>query len=233
MPRDLGPIFKAYDVRGVVPDQLDDDAARRIGEAFAEWAGAKAIAVGRDCRLSSPALAGALMDGVTSRGVDVWDLGLVSTALLYSASGDLDGPGVSAPASHNPPQYNGLKFCRAGAAPVGEDTGLGEIRSLAERDGGGLTAVKPGRVAERDMLDRFVEHVMTFVDADSMVPLTVATDTANGMGGLVVPAVMDRLPVKLIALYQDLDGTFPNHPADPINPENQVDLKRAVMENPA
>ena len=233
MPRDLGPIFKAYDVRGVVPDQLDDDAARRIGEAFAEWAGAEAIAVGRDCRLSSPALAGALMEGVTSRGVDVWDLGLVSTDLLYFASGDLDVPGVSVTASHNPPQYNGLKFCRAGAAPVGEDTGLGEIRSLAERDGGGPAAVKPGRVAERDMLDRFVEHVMTFVDADSMVPLTVATDTANGMGGLVVPAVMDRLPVKLIALYQDLDGTFPNHPADPINPENQVDLKRAVMENQA
>ena len=233
MPRDLGPIFKAYDVRGVVPDQLDEDAARRIGEAFAEWAGAEAIAVGRDCRLSSPALAGALTEGVTSRGVDVWDLGLVSTDLLYFASGDLDVPGVSVTASHNPPQYNGLKFCRAGAAPVGEDTGLGEIRSLAERDGGGPTAVKPGRVAERDMLDRFVEHVMTFVDADSMVPLTVATDTANGMGGLVVPAVMDRLPVKLIALYQDLDGTFPNHPADPINPENQVDLKRAVMENQA
>jgi phosphomannomutase len=232
MPRDLGPIFKAYDVRGVVPDQLDEDAARRIGAAFADWAEAPRVAVGRDCRLSSPGLGGALMEGVTSTGADVWDLGLVSTDLLYFASGDLNVPGVSVTASHNPPQYNGLKFCLAGAAPVGQDTGLAEIRSLAERDGQGRPAT-PGRVETLDMLERFVEHVLTFVDAESMAPLTVATDTANGMGGLVVPAVMARLPVKLIALYEELDGTFPNHPADPINPENQVDLKRAVLENQA
>src|SRR5215210_1096800 len=126
-PPHLGPIFKAYDIRGVVPDQLDDDAARRIGAAFAEWSGASRIAVGRDCRLSSPSLSAALIDGVTSRGPDVWDLGLVSTDLVYFASGDLQVPAVSVTASHNPPEYNGLKLCLAGAAPVGEDTGLEEI----------------------------------------------------------------------------------------------------------
>src|SRR5919204_963590 len=165
-PRDLGSIFKAYDVRGVVPEELDEDIARRIGAAFAEWSGAPRIAVGRDCRLSSPGLAAALIEGIASRGTDVSDLGLVSTDLLYFASGDLDVPGVSVTASHNPPQYNGLKFCLAGAAPVGQDTGLYEIRSLAERDGQGRPAT-PGRVETLDMLERFVEHVLTFVDAES------------------------------------------------------------------
>ncbi len=230
--RDLGSIFKAYDVRGVVPDQLDEEVARRVGAAFAEWAAAPSIAVGRDARPSSPSLAASFAEGVTSRGVDVVDLGLVSTDLLYFASGDLQVPGTVITASHNPPQYNGLKFCLAGAAPVGEETGLREIRAIAEADGlppaGGR-----GRVEHRDMLDRYVEHVLGFVDVDRMAPLTVAADTANGMGGLVVPAVMERLPVKLIGLYLELDGTFPNHPADPINPENQRDLKKAVLDNQA
>src|SRR5919201_3672066 len=154
MPRDLGPIFKAYDVRGVVPDQLDEDAARRIGAAFADWAEAPRVAVGRDCRLSSPGLGGALMEGVTSTGADVWDLGLVSTDLLYFAAGDLNVPGVSVTASHNPPEYNGLKFCLAGAAPVGQDTGLSDIRSLAEGNED-RPAAHRGRVERRDMLDRF------------------------------------------------------------------------------
>jgi phosphomannomutase len=231
-PRDLATIFKAYDVRGVVPDQLDDDVARRIGAAFARWAGAPRIAVGRDCRLSSPSLAAALTDGINSQGADVIDLGLVSTDLLYFVSGDLDVPGVAITASHNPPEYNGLKFCLAGASPVGEDTGLREIRALVERDE--LPALDPrGSVERMDLLDRFVAHVLSFVDGDAMAPLTVVSDTANGMGGLVVPAVMERLPVKLVALFQELDGTFPNHPADPINPENQVDLKRSVTEHHA
>jgi phosphomannomutase len=231
-PRDLATIFKAYDVRGVVPDQLDDDVARRIGAAFARWAGASRIAVGRDCRLSSPGLAAALTDGITSQGADVIDLGFVSTDLLYFASGDRDVPGVAITASHNPPEYNGLKFCLAGASPVGEDTGLREIRALVERDE--LPAVDPpGSVERMDLLDRFVGHVLSFVEGDAIAPLTVVTDTANGMGGLVVPAVMERLPVELIALFQELDGTFPNHPADPINPENQVDLKRSVTEHHA
>ncbi|MDP9341690.1 MAG: phosphomannomutase/phosphoglucomutase [Actinomycetota bacterium] len=230
--RDLGSIFKAYDARGVVPDQLDDDVARRAGAAFAEWSGASRIALGRDARPSSPSLAAAFTEGVTSRGADVIDLGLVSTDLLYFASGDLDVPGTVITASHNPPQYNGLKFCLAGAAPVGEESGLREIRALAERDSYPPSA-SWGRVQRRDMLERYVEHVLGFVDVAAMAPLTVVADTANGMGGLVVPAVMERLPVKLVGLYLELDGTFPNHPADPINPENQRDLKVAVQEHQA
>jgi phosphomannomutase len=229
---DLSRIFKAYDVRGVVPDELDAAVARRIGGAFAEWSDAPRIMLGRDCRLSSPELADAITEGVTARGTDVIDLGLASTDLLYFASGSLDLPGVMLTASHNPKDYNGLKFCLAGAKPVGEDTGLAEIRALAEAD---EPVPLPGRgaVERHDLLDAYVEHVLTFVDAEKMRPLTVAVDTANGMGGLVVPAVFARLPVTLHHLFPELDGTFPNHPADPIDPENQVDLKRAVSEREA
>jgi phosphomannomutase len=230
--RDLSRIFKAYDVRGVVPDDLDEDAARRIGSAFADWAAAPRIAVGYDCRLSSPALAGAIHEGVVVRGVDVIDLGLASTDLLYFSSGSLDVPGVMLTASHNPPQWNGLKFCLAGAKPVGQDTGLSDIRELAEQHEYPVAASR-GSVRQRDMLDRYVEHVLSFVDPSTVAPLTVVADTANGMGGLVLPAVMARLPVTLVHLFPELDGTFPNHPADPIKPENQRDLKRTVLERHA
>jgi len=230
--RDLSAIFKAYDVRGIVPDQLDEDVARRIGSAFAEWAAAPRIALGRECRLSSDDLAAAFTDGAPSRGVDVVDLGLTSTDLVYFASGSLSVPAAAITASHNPPNYNGLKFCLAGAAPVGEDSGLQEIRALAERDVYG-PALSKGRQEHRDLLPEYVEHVLGFVDVNAMAPLSVVTDTANGMGGLVVPAVMERLPVTLVALFPELDGTFPNHPADPIDPKNQEDLKRAVIEHRA
>ena len=231
---DLSRIFKAYDIRGVHPDDLDEDVARRVGSAFAEWVNARAVLLGRDCRLSSPALAAAFESGVTARGVDVVDLGLIATDLLYFASGKLDLPGAVITASHNPARYNGIKLCRAGAGPVGEDTGLRDIKELAERDefGSGRGAT-PGRVTQRDMLEQYVEHVLSFVDADALAPVTVVADTANGMGGLVVPAVFERLPVKLVTLYPELDGTFPNHPADPIDPENQKDLKREVRERGA
>jgi phosphomannomutase len=230
--RDLGSIFKAYDVRGVVPDDLDEDVARRIGSAFAEWAGAPRIAVAHDCRLSSPSLAAAVREGAVSRGVDVVDAGLASTDLLYFISGSLDVPGVMLTASHNPPRWNGMKFCLAGARPVAEDTGLADIRALAERDEyPGRQA--PGRTEERNLLDAYADHVLSFVDVSRLSPLTVVADTANGMGGLVVPAVMERLPVRLIHLFPELDGTFPNHPADPIDPENQRDVKRAVIDEAA
>lgn len=225
---DLGRIFKAYDVRGVVPDELNEEVARRVGAAFARWAGAPRIAIGRDCRPSSPALAAALTEGITSRGVDVVDLGLAATDLLYFASGSLDVPGVMITASHNPARYNGLKFCLAGARPVGQDTGLAEIRELAERDDH-PPAERRGSVERADLLDAYTDHVLSFVDTSSFRPLTVVVDTANGMGGLVVPAVFARLPVRLVHLYPELDGTFPNHPADPIDPENQRDLKREVL----
>jgi phosphomannomutase len=225
--RDLDRIFKAYDVRGVVPDELDADLARRIGAAFADWTGLPSILLGRDCRLSSPELAAAITDGVRSRGTDLIDLGLASTDLVYFASGSLDLPAIMITASHNPKDYNGLKFCLPGARPVGEESGLREIREIVER-GDRPAAPAAGRLEHRDLLDAYVEHVLSFIDAGSMRPLTVAADTANGMGGLVVPAVMARLPVTLHHLYAELDGTFPNHPADPIDPENQRDLKVTV-----
>ncbi len=224
---DLDRIFKAYDVRGVVPDDLDEDLARRIGAAFAEFAGGTRVVIGRDCRISSPDLAAAISEGITSRGADVVDLGLASTDLLYFASGSLDLPAVMITASHNPKQYNGLKFCLSGARPVGEESGLLEIRALTEQ---GLPSTgEPGVVEHRDMLPAFTEHVLTFCDAERMRPLTVAMDTGNGMGGLVAPAVFERLPLEVHHLYPELDGTFPNHPADPIDPENQRELRAAVL----
>ncbi len=229
---DLDRIFKAYDVRGVVPDDLDAELARRIGAAFADWTGAPAILLGRDCRLSSPELAAAIAEGATSRGADVVDLGLASTDLLYYAAGSQDLPGIMLTASHNPKQYNGLKFCLAGAKPVGEETGLRDIRAIVEA-GPRPAVAAAGRVESRDLLGAYVEHVLSFVDVSAMRPLTVVADTANGMGGLVVPAVMARLPLTLHHLFPELDGTFPNHPADPIDPENQKDLKAAVLEHGA
>jgi phosphomannomutase len=229
VPRDLDRIFKAYDVRGVVPDDLDAGLVRRIGAAFAAWSGAPRVAVGRDCRLSSPELSAALSEGAVSQGADVVDLGLASTDLLYFASGSLDVPGIMLTASHNPKQYNGLKFCLAGAKPVGEETGLREIRVLVEGPEP-EPAADPGTIESLDLLDAYVDHVLSFVDVSAMRPLTVVVDTANGMGGLVVPAVMAKLPVTLHHLFAELDGTFPNHPADPIDPENQRDLKAAVLE---
>jgi phosphomannomutase len=229
---DLDRIFKAYDVRGVVPDELDANIARRIGAAFAEWTNLPAILLGRDSRISSPELAAAITEGATSVGVNVVDLGLASTDLVYFASGSLDLPAVMLTASHNPKNYNGLKFCMPGARPVGEDSGLREIRAIVER-GDLPPATTKGTVSQRDLLEPYTEHVLSFVDIPAMRPMTVAVDTANGMGGLVVPAVMARLPVTLHHLYAELDGTFPNHPADPLDPENQKDLKAAVLEHHA
>ena len=163
---------------------------------------------------------------------NVVDLGLASTDLVYFASGSLDLPAVMLTASHNPKNYNGLKFCMPGARPVGEDSGLREIRAIVER-GDIPPAATKGTVSQRDLLEPYTEHVLSFVDVAAMRPMTVAVDTANGMGGLVVPAVMARLPVTLHHLYAELDGTFPNHPADPLDPENQKDLKAAVLEHHA
>jgi phosphomannomutase len=231
-PVDLSRIFKAYDVRGTVPDELNASLVRRIGAAFAAWSGAREILVGRDARLSSPELAAALIEGATSRDVDVVDLGLASTDLLYFASGSLDRPGVMLTASHNPKEYNGLKFCLAGAKPVGQGSGLEEIRTMTEK-GDEILGTGRGVVRRRDVLDAYVDHVLTFTDVGRIRPLTIAVDTANGMGGLVVPAVMERLPITMHHLFAELDGTFPNHPADPIDPANQRDLKAAILEHHA
>jgi phosphomannomutase len=218
----LETIFKAYDVRGIVPDQLDAELAHAIGAAFARFAapGGGTVLVARDMRPSGVELTRAFTEGVTGQGVDVVDLGLASTDLLYFASGKLDAPGAMFTASHNPAQYNGIKFCLAGAKPVGQDTGLAQIRELAAA-GVTVDESKPaGTVRSQDLLADFAEHVLSFVDVSVMKPLKVVADTANGMGGHVVPGVFAELPFDLEILFGELDGTFPNHPADPIQPEN-------------
>ena len=233
----LDVIFKAYDVRGLVPEQFDADTARAIGVGFARFVAdqpdpASTVLVARDMRPSGVDLVAAFSDGVRSQGLDVVDLGLGSTDLLYFAAGSLDAPGAMFTASHNPAQYNGIKFCRSGARPVGEDSGLRRIREVAESSAAGQVAdVSPaGSISQRDLLDAFADHVRSFVDVTALSPLKVVADTANGMGGLVVPAVFSTLPFDLEVMYGELDGTFPNHPADPIQPENQADLRARVLE---
>ncbi len=231
----LDAIFKAYDVRGIVPDQLDPAAARAIGWAFARFTGGGRLIVGRDMRASGVELAAAFTEGARAAGADVVDIGLVSTDLLYFASGHLDAPGAMFTASHNPAAYNGIKFCLAGASPVGEETGLAAVRDLAAQALAEPPVPAPGggSVEHADLLDAYAEHVHSFVDVAALRPLHVVADTANGMGGLVVPRVLAGLPVRLEVLYGELDGTFPNHPADPIQPDNLRDLQAAVLERGA
>ncbi len=225
----LDDIFKAYDVRGKVPDELDADLVRKVGAAFARFVDAERIIMGRDMRESGVELSEAFAEGVTAQGVDVVDLGLSSTDMLYFAAGRLDAAGAMFTASHNPPEYNGIKLCLPGAKPVGLESGLADIKEQVEQDGL-PSGEHRGEVSERDLLDDYAEHVRSFVDVDSLRPLKVVADTANGMGGLVVPRVFDGLPFDLEILFQDLDGTFPNHPPDPINPENLKALKERVGE---
>jgi phosphomannomutase len=229
-PSRLTAIVKAYDIRGVVPDDLDAALAEQLGRAAAVELQGEAIVVARDMRPSGEALAEAFMAGVRAQGVDTVDIGLASTDLLYYASGRLGLPGAMWTASHNPARYNGLKLCRAGAEPVSLDTGLAAMRDRVQA-GDFPTADSPGRAEERQLLDEYAEHVKGFIDVAALRPMKVAVDAGNGMGGLVVPAVFDGLPIELVPLYFELDGTFPNHPANPIEPENLVDLQRAVLAN--
>ena len=227
----LDAIFKAYDIRGTYPDQLDADVARRVGAAFASFARAPTILVARDMRPSGEELLVAFAEGATSQGVDVVDLGLASTDLLYYAAGSLDAPGAVFTASHNPAGYNGIKLCLAGAAPVGEESGLVEIKAMTAA---GLPAAgSTGTVTKRDLLGDYADHVRSFVDTSALVALRIVVDSANGMGGHVAPAVFDGLPFEVTWMYQELDGTFPNHPADPLNPANIVDLRAKVLEDGA
>jgi len=237
----FGRVFKAYDVRGVVPDDLDPRLVYAIGVGFARFAAAQVtgdprVVVARDMRESGVALSRAFAAGVLSEGLGVVDLGLGSTDLLYFASGKLDLAGAMLTASHNPARYNGLKFCLSGARPVGQDTGLGEIRRLADialvqapAEGDGAWTATDPRVERMDLLDDFAAHVRSFVDVAALRPLRVVADTANGMGGLIAPRVFAGLPFELEILYPELDGNFPNHPADPIQPENLKDLQERVL----
>ncbi|MEU6736955.1 phosphomannomutase/phosphoglucomutase [Streptomyces physcomitrii] len=244
---DLSQLVKAYDVRGVVPDQWDESLAELFGAAFVQVTGAEAIVTGHDMRPSSPGLARAFARGAAARGADVTEIGLCSTDQLYYASGALDLPGAMFTASHNPAQYNGIKMCRAGAAPVGQDTGLADIRALVEgwQDGGApAPAATTGTITQRDTLGDYAAHLRSLVDLTGIRPpasgakaagdkVKVVVDAGNGMGGHTVPTVFEGLPIDLVPLYFELDGTFPNHEANPLDPKNIVDLQQRVREENA
>ncbi|MDQ1711575.1 MAG: phosphomannomutase [Frankiaceae bacterium] len=229
---DVSAIVKAYDVRGVVPDELDVDVARLFGAAFADLVGGPAVVIAWDMRPSSPDLAHAFAEGVTSQGVDAVLAGLGSTDLLYFASGSLDLPGAMFTASHNPARYNGIKLCRAGAAPVGQDTGLAQLRDSVNAGGPPPKATK-GTITERNVLAEYAAYLHSLVDLSGIRRLKVAVDAGNGMGGYTVPAVFEGLPLDVTPLYFELDGTFPNHEANPIDPANLVDLQKAVLDTGA
>jgi phosphomannomutase len=225
--RDLHPIFKAYDVRGRTDiGDLDEEVAYRVGAAFARFVGAPGIALGRDCRASSPRLAAAFTSGVTGQGVNVLDIGEVATDTLYFVSGSRAVPGVMITASHNPPEWNGLKFCRTGAAPIGVESGLLDIRDFAES--GLAEGETKGAVAHFDPIPGYVDHLLSIVDPARIGALRVVADGGNGMAGVALPAVFSRLDAELIPLFLEPDGTFPNHPADPLKPENLRDLEAAM-----
>jgi phosphomannomutase len=240
---DLSAIVKAYDIRGIVGDQLSCEVVRDIGAAFADLVrrqdggstdgstGPQAVVVGHDMRESSPGLATAFAEGVTSRGLDVLSIGLASTDMLYFASGLLKMPGAVFTASHNPARYNGIKLCRAGAVPVGQDSGLADIRVAVER------GIEPGpgggTVTEREMLDDYAQYLRSLVDLSAIRSLHVVVDAGNGMGGYTVPTVFEGLPLHVIPLFFELDGSFPNHEANPLDPANLVDLQTAVREHGA
>ena len=228
--KDFDPgIFKAYDIRGIYPQQIDEEVAYHIGRAFIAFLEEERILVGRDMRLSSPALSRAFIQGAVEQGADVVDMGLCSTDMLYFASGDLDLPGAMFTASHNPKEYNGLKLCRRRAGPISEDTGIAQIRDLV-LEGDFPSPPRRGEVAEKDMLPRYIDHVLGFIDISSLRPLRVVADAGNGMAGLVLPALFQNLPCELIPHCFELDGSFPHHQPSPIEPENIELLQRWVRE---
>ena len=231
---DLDDIIKAYDVRGTYPDQLNAELARQVGAAFVRVLGVAggAIVVGRDMRPSGPELVTAFAEGATAQGADVILMGLASTDGLYFASGRLNLPGAMFTASHNPAKYNGIKLCRPGAAPVGQDTGLREIKQMI-REGIPAYAGPQGVVREQDLTEAYGAFLRGLVDIAGIRPLKVVVDAGNGMGGYTVPVVLKGLPLEITPLYFELDGNFPNHEANPIDPENLRDLQAAVIKQGA
>ena len=227
---DTSEVFKAYDVRGRYPAQIDERLFRAVGSAFATFCATPSIVVARDMRESGVSLSHAFAEGARAVGVAVIDCGLSSTDFLYFASGHLNLPGAMFTASHNPAIYNGIKMCLAGAVPIGTESGLGEIEALTHRFYDTPAAGELASYEERNLVDEWVAHVRSFIDTSSLRPLKVVCDTANGMGGYVVPKVFAGLPFDVEIMYEELDGNFPNHPADPLNPENLVDLQRRVLE---
>lgn len=228
-PDNVNAVFKAYDVRGTVPDQLDEDFARATGQAYVQVLGVTSMVIGYDMRPSSPGLAGAFADGATSAGADVTMIGLASTDQLYFASGHLGLPGAMFTASHNPAQYNGIKLCRAYAQPVGLDTGLADIRDLVVK-GASATSTRSGSISSHDVLQAYAAHLLALAPVTGR-KLKVVVDAGNGMAGHTAPAVFERLAdqVELVPMYFELDGSFPNHEANPIEAANLVDLQQRVL----
>ena len=226
-------VFKAYDIRGIYPTELDEDGAYRVGRAYTEHFEPRRVAVGHDMRLSSPSMVEAVKEGILDAGADVADLGLVGTEMLYHAVTELslDG-GICVTASHNPKQYTGMKIVRRGALPVGGDSGLAEIRARAERDF--EPVVGRGAVRDEDVWPSFVTKVLSFVDAEAIRPLRVVVDAANGMAGVMLPPVLERLPqLDVVRCYFDPDGDFPNHEPNPLLPENREFIVAKVIEERA
>ena len=231
----LDAVIKAYDVRGVVGEDIDENFVRDTGAAFAailREEGENTVAVGHDMRPSSPSLAHAFAEGVTSQGLNVTLLGLTSTDELYYAAGSLECAGAMFTASHNPAKYNGIKLCRAGAVPVGQETGLGQIKQMLIEGTPEYTGTE-GAIAEQEILAGYADFLRKLVPLEDSKPLVVAVDAANGMGGHTVPAVFDGLPFEVRDLYFELDGTFPNHEANPLDPKNLVDLQKFTVEQKA
>ncbi|HEY0167812.1 MAG TPA: phosphomannomutase/phosphoglucomutase [Jatrophihabitans sp.] len=237
----LSDIVKAYDVRGIVPEQLNPEVARALGAAFVTVTGTGELAAGHDMRESGPELMAAFAEGATSQGANVLDIGLASTDLLYYASGQLGLAGAMFTASHNPARYNGIKLCLPGAQPVGQDSGLVQIRTTAQgylADGLPAPVDQPGTLSSRDLLADYARYLRGLVDLSASRPLKVVVDAGNGMGGYTVPAVLgdavlEPLPLQIVPLYFELDGNFPNHEANPLEPANLVDLQRRVVEEGA
>ncbi|MBI2558298.1 phosphomannomutase/phosphoglucomutase [Candidatus Woesearchaeota archaeon] len=227
----LSEIFKAYDVRGIYGHNLTEEIAYRIGRAFVYFLKCKDVVVGTDMRVSSPKLSKAFMKGVTEQGANAVYLGQVCTDAVYFASGFLKKPAVMFTASHNPKQYNGMKFCKSDAVPINEDTGLKTIKEIIEKKQYGNTNIKKrGKIIKKDILKDYIKHVKKFINVEKLRKLKIAVDAGNGMAGKIIPLVYKDLPVKIVTLYFRLDGTFPNHPADPSKYENLKALQKAVKE---
>jgi phosphomannomutase len=227
--RDLSKIVKAYDIRGVVPDELDAEVAGAVGAAFAIFTKASRIVIAHDMRESSGPLSQAVAEGAASQGTDVVMAGLASTDMIYFAAGSLDIPGVMLTASHNPAKYNGIKLCLAGARPVGQDTGLADIRALIENGIPAYTGT-PGTITTHELVEDYAVFLRQLVDLSGIRPLKVVVDAGNGMGGYTVPIVLKDLPLDIVPMYFELDGNFPNHEANPIDPKNTADLQAKVLE---
>lgn len=225
----LSEIFKAYDVRGIYGKNLTENIAYEIGRALVYFLKCKDVVVGTDMRISSPKLSKALMKGITEQGANAIFIGQVCTDAVYFASGFFGKPGVMFTASHNPPQYNGMKFCKAGATPINEDTGLKEIKSIIENKKY-RNCQNFGKIIKKDILKDYIKHVRKFVDIKKLRKLKIAVDAGNGMAGKIIPLVYKGLPIKILPLYFKLDGTFPNHPADPSKYENLMELQKTVKE---